>query len=325
MLQEQVLEMLEEKRGELVTGGEIARRLGVSRTAVWKVVGALREGGHDIESVPNSGYRLLGGSDGLSEYAVRRHLQTEALGQRLEVLPTVDSTNLYLKGMDLSSLPEGYAVVADRQTGGRGRMGRTFHSPAGAGMYLSVLLKPQIALTETPFLTICAAVAVCETLRDVYGADAGIKWVNDVYCGGRKICGILTEAQISAEMQAVEYAVVGIGINTGAVAPEVSEIATSLSAVTGGPVLRGRLTAEVLSRLERVYFDFTRAGKKQEILARYTEMLFMLDQPVEVQQGGRVFDAVARGVDENGALLVETADGRTQALNAGEVRIKPLR
>lgn len=321
MLQQKVLALLEQRRGELITGGEIARRLGVSRTAVWKAVNRLREDGSEIESVRNSGYRLLDSSDGLSEPAIRAGLTARSMGGQIELRKAIPSTNQYLKAQDTAVLPEGYTVIADEQTGGRGRMGRPFYSPARQGLYLSVLLKPTIALNETPFLTICAAVAVCNALETVCGIDAGIKWVNDIFCGGKKLCGILTEAFVSAEMQAVDYAIVGIGINTGDVAPEVAELATSVLAVTGQRGIRNRLAAEVLNQLDLMYIDFAN-GHKSTILAAYTGRLFILGKPVQVVQGSQTYPAVAEGLDENGALLVRRPDGTLQALRSGEIRLQ---
>lgn len=322
MLYEQVLYTLEKKRGEIVTGGEIARAAGVSRTAVWKTVLALKEDGHEIESIPNSGYRLRQESDGLSLQAIRDYLTTEKLGRSIELLKTVDSTNSYLKAGDTAVVRDGHTVLANGQTGGRGRLGRTFYSPTGSGVYLSCLLKPPIPISETPFLTICAAVAVYRAIRDTCGIKTDIKWVNDLYAGGKKLCGILTEAGVNAEMRCVDYAVVGIGVNTCGVAPEVSEIATSIFTETGVRGVRNRLIAEILNHFEQVYFDYIQRGKKQEILNAYTERLFIIGKPVEVVEYGGSYKAVALGVDAAGRLLVKRQNGETVGVDAGEVRIE---
>lgn len=321
MLRQKVLYLLEQRRGDIITGGEIARLLGVSRTAVWKAVNTLREDGNDIESIPNSGYRLADESDGLSARAIQDELRTQTFGRHLEILKTVPSTNQYLKALDTDSLPEGYAVLADEQPGGRGRLGRPFYSPAHEGVYMSLLVKPVIPLAETSFLTICAAVAVCNALEAVCGIAADVKWVNDIYHGGKKLCGILTEAYVSAEMQTVDAAVIGIGINTGEIPLQVADIATSVAAITGGRGLRNRLTAEVLNQLEGVYKEFTLRGRKTDILDAYTQRLFLLGMTVQVRQGDRCYQAVAEGVDSSGALLIRGVDGVVRPIHSGEVTL----
>ena len=323
MLCEQVLALLEQNRGRIVTGGEIARQLKVSRTAVWKTVAALREKGHEIESAQSSGYRLNHESDGLDLKAIGYGLTTEKLGRSMELLKSVDSTNTYLKRKDISSLPDGHAVIADGQTGGRGRKGRTFCSPKGNGVYISCLLKPQIPLSETAFLTICAAVAVCRAVNDVCGIKAEVKWVNDIYLDGKKLCGILTEAGVNAEMQCVDYAVVGIGVNTGDIPPEIEHIATSVYEASGVKGIRNRLAAGILNHFEQVYLGFIQDGKKQEILDEYTRRLFIIGKTVKVEDTSGGYEAEVLGVDDMGRLLVKRPDGQTDALNAGDISIMP--
>ncbi|GHU79123.1 bifunctional ligase/repressor BirA [Clostridia bacterium] len=321
MLSERVLYLLEQNRGKLVTGGELAKQLDVSRTAIWKAVRALREDGSEIEALPNSGYRLLPESDGLSGQSIHDMLATENFGRSMELLESVASTNQYLKGLDTASLGEGYTVVADGQTSGRGRLGRPFYSPAREGVYLSVLLKPAIPLAETAFLTICAAVAVCRAVEAVCGVKTGIKWVNDIYVAGKKLCGILTEAFISAEMQSVDYAVAGIGINTGDIPAEVEDTATSIYAAAGVRGIRNRLIAQLLNQFEGVYTDYTVRGKKREILEEYAGRLFIIGREVEVSAPGGVCTATVLGVNDSGGLMVKRRDGEIIHLGAGEIKI----
>lgn len=320
MVQEKVLYLLEQRRGEIVTGGEIARRLGVSRTAVWKAVAALRENGNDIESAQGSGYRLTESSDGLCGRVILDHLRTRRLGRSLEILKTVSSTIGYLREKDPAAVPDGHTVLADEQTGGRGRLNRTFHSPAREGIYLSFLLRPPVPLAETPFLTLCAAVAVCRALEAACSLQADIKWVNDIYTGGKKLCGILTEASVNAELRTVDYAIVGIGVNTGNVSSEVADIAASVRTATGLRGMRNRLAAEILNRFEEVYLLYTERGGKQDILGEYAARLLFLGESVEVSGPGGSYTAVVRGIDESGGLVVER-HGETLRLNAGEIRI----
>ena len=321
MLHERVLYILEQNRGRIVTGGDIAVRLGVSRTAVWKAVAALREDGNDIKSVPNSGYRLSEDSDGLCGAIIEDYLKTRFIGRSLEILDEIDSTNTYLCSRDAAILPDGHTVLARHQTRGKGRLGRPFACTRGGGIYMSVLLKPEMALSEVPFITICAAVAVVRAIKDVCGANAGIKWVNDIYLGEKKLCGILTEASVTAEVGAIDRAVVGIGINTGEVSPEVRDIATSIYEQTGLRGIRCRLIAAVLTQFEAIYSDYCQNGKKSDILSEYCERLFVLGRQVQVAEHGRAYTASVLGIDESGCLIVKRADGEVIHLSAGEISL----
>ena len=321
MLQDNILTILERNRGKIITGGAIASRLDVSRTAVWKAVAALREQGNEIESIQSSGYRLSEDSDGLNRRIIHDYLDTAALGRSMEIAETVSSTFHRMAQSNPHELPEGHTVLAHHQTHGKGRLGRPFYSPKNSGVYMSVLLKPAIELTETPFLTICAAVAVTRAIEEVCGLETGVKWVNDVYHNGKKLCGILTEASVSAEMQTVDYAVVGIGINTAATPPEVQDIATSICEATGKRGVRNRLAAGVLNHLERVYLDFTRHGKKREILKAYRERLFIIGRQVEVFEHGQNYTATVEGIDNSARLMVKRENGQTAYIGAGEIKL----
>jgi BirA family biotin operon repressor/biotin-[acetyl-CoA-carboxylase] ligase len=186
---------------------------------------------------------------------------------------------------------------------------------------MSVLLRPQIPLTETPFLTICAAVAVSRAIEEICGIEVGVKWVNDIFHRGKKLCGISTEASISAEMQTVESAVVGIGINTAAVPEEISGIATSIHEAGGARGIRNRLVAQVLNHLEETYIGFTVHGKKQKILEAYREKLFIVGRKVEVLQPGESYTATVQGIDKSARLIVKRENGTTVHINAGEVQL----
>ena len=321
MLQEQILSYLEKNKGQQVTGGELAREFQVSRTAVWKSIHALCENGHRIQSFSKSGYVLLSESDGLSKTSIQSNLTTKTFGQHLELLKTIPSTNQYLKELAIHDLPEGYAVLANEQTQGRGRLNRTFHSPSNEGIYLSILVKPQIALSETPFLTICTAVAVSQAIEKICGFTAGIKWVNDLYYDNKKLCGILTEGFVSAELQIIDYAIVGIGINTGHVVPEVQDIATSIYDVTHILGIRNQLIAEILNQFEKIYVQFTQQDKKQDILQEYVDKLFIMNRKIQVITSDKPYEAIVTGVDISGALIVRNIAGETIHINSGSINL----
>ena len=212
MTKEDLLTLLWQNADAYISGEELARRLSVSRTAVWKAIGQLREAGYNIESVSNRGYRLLSESDVLSEEGIRRHLKHQEL--ELQVYKTITSTNTVLKALAAEGAPAGLALIAGEQTAGRGRMGRSFYSPADSGLYLSLLLRPNVSAVEATRLTACAAVAVAETIEELSGRPAQIKWVNDIFVDGRKVCGILTEASVDCENGMMHYVIIGLGVNT---------------------------------------------------------------------------------------------------------------
>ena len=260
--------------------------------------------------------------DCLSEKSINDKLQTQYFARTLKLLETVDSTQQYIKQQDTASLPEGYTVVADEQTDGRGRLGRKFYSPAREGIYLSILLRPKISLADIQFLTICAAVAVCRAIESVCDIEVDIKWVNDIYYRGAKLCGIITEASISAELQEADYVTLGIGVNTGEVAPEVRDIASSIHEISNIRGIRNVLIAEILNRFERVYFDFTLHGKKKDILDAYIEKMFLIGRCVEVTAPTGKYEAKVIGLSDAGALLIQTTDGEILNINTGEISVK---
>lgn len=237
MLRDQVLALL--KAGDAPCSGEgMSRTLGVSRAAVWKAVEALRQEGYVISSAPHRGYRLEDSPDLLSPGELAGALAGRTVGAALLCLDTVDSTNNELKRR-ADTRPDGLAVLAQEQTGGRGRLGRSFVSPAGKGLYLSVLLRPQCVLADAGMLTAWTAVAVCRALERCCGVRAGIKWPNDIVLEGRKLCGILTELELEAETAALRHVIVGVGINVSQDAadfgPEVAPVAISLAQPWGRP------------------------------------------------------------------------------------------
>ncbi len=322
MLKEQVLSALEQQKGNIVTGGRLADSLGVSRTAIWKAVRQLRQDGNEICSLQGSGYVLARTNDTLSALEIGDCLTTGFIGRSMALLPTVHSTNRYLKEAGTESMPDGYVVIADGQTDGRGRKGRVFLSPKSGGIYLSILLKPEKAQSDVRLLTICAAVAVSKAIENVCGVTAGIKWVNDIYCGGKKICGILTEAVLSGELQELSTAIVGIGINTGGVPQELGGIATSVLESAGLQGVRNRLAAEVLNRFEAEYLSYLEAKDNRDMLGYYESRLFIRNTHVRVSAAGADYSATVLGIDETGALIVRDSEGVVRHVTAGEIDIQ---
>ncbi len=311
------------RAGGYVSGQALSEQLGVSRMAVSKAVASLREEGYEIEAAPRRGYCLVGTPDVLSVCELRAALGDHPWAERIIVLPEVDSTNNYANQLAQSGAPDGTVVLAERQTGGRGRMGRSFDSPAGVGVYLTVLLRPSARADELSSLTLRAAEAMCDAVEKAAGVRPGIKWTNDLVLGQKKLCGILTELSVEAESGMAEYVVIGIGVNVGQqpedFPPEVRPVATSLREQTGRAVRRAALAAEMIRALSRMAENGDGAW-----LARYRADCVTLGREIRVIAGGRARPARANGVDETGALLVTWDDGTSGRVFSGEVSVRGL-
>lgn len=325
MLQEDVLALLKEQEAPR-SGEEMSRLLGVSRAAVWKAVAALREEGYRISSAPNRGYRLERSPDRVSPGELQGALAGRVLGRELLCLDTVDSTNSEAKRRAMEGAPEGLVVIAREQTGGRGRRGRSFVSPAGKGLYLSALLRPDCPLEQVSALTAWTAVAVCDAVEELCGIRPGIKWPNDVILDGRKLCGILTELELEAETAALRYVVVGLGLNVSQTeadfGPEVAPVAVSLAQALGRAPRRAEAAGAVIAALDRMAADFPR--RWGEWLERYRADCLTLGRPVRLLRAGGEEAAVAEAVDESFALVVRRPDGRRETVSSGEVSVRGL-
>ena len=211
---EKLLDFFEENKGNYFSGEELAARLSVSRTAIWKAVNSLRKDGYEIDAIPNRGYCLSTDTDILSAQGVRKYLEPVCGPIKLEILTSTESTNDYLRGKALEGYKEGLTVIAGEQTGGRGRTGRSFYSPADTGIYMSLLLNPEnCSPAKAVKFTTMAAVAACQAIEKVSQKKTQIKWVNDIYIEGKKVSGILTEGAVSLEKGTLEYVILGMGLN----------------------------------------------------------------------------------------------------------------
>lgn len=325
-MKEAILALLTESGEGYVSGESMSRALGVSRAAVWKAIDALRADGCDIEAAPRRGYRLRGTADRLTAGTILPHLPPDRAGE-LICLESVDSTNNYAKALALAgSFSDGTAIAADEQTGGRGRLGRSFQSPKGRGVYLTMLWRPHIEPARALNLTACAAVAVCDGVEAACGVRPGIKWTNDIVLGGRKLCGILTEMSVEGESGALQYLVCGVGINANHApedfSDEVRPMAASLAQALGHPVDRGRLCGCVIAALDRMYAEWLAgAGGWWE---RYRDGCVTLGKPVRLIRGGRTEEAFAEGLNESFGLIVRRPDGRRETVTTGEVSVRGL-
>ena len=316
-----VLELLENSDGP-ISGEEMAEKLGISRNSVWKAVGKLKEAGYEIQAGTNRGYRLVPSGNVLTPQGVRRLLTGSAKGCAIDVRDSVTSTNTVLKAIAEQGGAEGMVLIAQQQTQGKGRLGRTFLSPKGTGLYISILLRPKFSAEESLCVTTAAAVAVAEAIDSVTGKHAMIKWVNDVYLKGRKVCGILTEASVDFENSGLNYAIVGIGVNVqeppGGFAPEIRDVAGALYKEEVPAGVRTQLAAEILNR----FFGFYDHLTQRTFMNAYRERSLLTGMEVTFAQGDTVKEGLVLGVDDEARLQVHLPNGEEKLFSAGEVNIK---
>ena len=323
LVKDRVLEALECNRGQFFSGEALAQQIAVSRSAVWKAISQLREEGYPIEAVPHRGYCLGQDSAILSAQSVARYLTIPNLD--LEVRPVVTSTNSLLRQEAEAGAKEGRVMVAAQQTAGRGRRDRVFFSPPDSGLYLSLLLRPKLEARQALSLTTCAAAAVALAVEECAGIPAQIKWVNDVFCGGKKVCGILTEAALDLETGGLQYAIVGIGVNLfppeGGFPPELDEAGAVFSARPQGLEGRSQLAGSILNH----FFTFYPNLSETPFFEDYRKRSLVLGQEITVLEGTTTRTAVALDLEPDFSLKVREADGSIRTLSSGEVRVRPVR
>ena len=325
-MKNKILEELKTNSGQPVSGEEISRKLGISRTAVWKHITKLRCEGYSIESQTNSGYKLIGSPDVLSSAEIGPLLHTNFIGRNIIYLDSVTSTNTFAKKETEKPFEEGTVIIADEQTAGRGRLGRQWVSTKGKGIWMSIMLKPDILPADAPKLTIAAAYAVSKAIWSCCQLDARIKWPNDIVADGKKLCGILTE--MSAEADEIKSVIVGIGINANLeyedFGPEVSSIATSIRLEKGTVVSRKALVASVLNEFEEVYEAFARGGSIKPLLEEYKSKSAVLGKEIRVISKKEEIIALAIDISEEGHLVIKLGDGTIKEIMSGEVSVRGL-
>lgn len=317
-VKDRVLSLLEENRGTYISGEQIAKQIDVSRAAVWKAIKRLQDEGFSIEGINNKGYQLSQDTDILSKQGIEQYIINKDF-YNLEVYKTVTSTNLLLK--ERSHEAEGLVIAASEQTNGMGRLGRTFVSPKDTGIYFSILLKPKFDNREITLLTAIAAVAVCEAIEKYSDDKPKIKWVNDVFIGTRKVCGILTQASFSVENLEPEYVIVGIGINLyqpgDGFGKDVDKIAGAVFDTQEGNI-KNKILAEVLNRYAYYYMNF----REKKFVEEYRKRSLVLGKKISVIKTDKTREAMAIDIDDLCHLLVEYDDHSTEWLSTGEISIR---
>ncbi|MBQ3054221.1 MAG: biotin--[Clostridia bacterium] len=318
-MKDYIIKSLLSSKGEYVSGESLCEHSGVTRSAVWKYISALRDEGFEIEAGAGKGYLLKSIPDVLSQATIEYYTEKTDFWKRIIVLNMVDSTNLYVRSLCNLRVEEGTAVFASCQTDGRGRRGRMWQSPDTDGVYMSVLFTPDMPYAKVPILSLYAAMAVRCAIYDTCGLSCDIKWPNDLQYKGKKLCGILCE--VIGEINNDFCCIVGIGINANnkkrSFEKDIRDIATSIYLETGEKVDRCKLGASVLNHLERLY------KQKKFSLEEYKKYCVTLDKDITVIRGNNSLLAHAVDISPSGGLLVKTPEGKKIEVNSGEVSIRP--
>lgn len=322
-VKERVLKILKNKFREFVSGEDMAWEMGISRTAIWKHVKELQEEGYTVESSSRKGYRLVGVPDLLFPPALRKGLEGCLVGSQIEYLKEIPSTNDHAKELAKQGAPEGTVVISEVQVEGKGRMDRDWISPKG-GLWMSVILRPQLAPNEAQGITLLVGVALARVLNRSY-VGCSIKWPNDIYVGGKKVAGILTEME--AEMDGINYVVVGMGVNVNfsvdALPKDLQEGATTIMDEKGEMVHRTDMARDILRELDKVYADFN-SGLLPELLGEWKELSSTIGQRVKVLTRKEPIVGEAVAISKEGALIVEKDDGTMEKVIAGEcIHLRP--
>ncbi len=316
----EILTILKDTDG-YVSGQELCERFGVSRTAVWKAMNQLKKEGYEIESVQNKGYHLVKTPDILSKNELVSIRKTKWVGTEICYFDVTDSTNTQAKSLGEGDAPNGTLVVAGKQESGRGRRGRSFESPAGTGIFMTLLLRPEIEPQNASMLTLVSALAVAKGIEHMVDLPVQIKWPNDIVINGKKVCGILTE--MSAQMDYVNYIVIGIGINVGneEFPEEIKEVATSIYLESGKHVNRAMLIEKIWEEFEDYYELYEKTQDLSSLVKEYDSYLVNRGQKVRVLDPKEPYEGKAMGITDRGELIVDTWEAR-RLVSAGEVSVR---
>lgn len=322
-MKEEILRLLRCADG-YISGQELCNRFGVSRTAVWKAINQLKEAGYEIEAQQNKGYRLMAAPDLMTEAEIKSLLHTDWVAKEVLYFDTIDSTNTKAQELAEKGYPSGTLVVADKQESGKGRRGRSWVSPSGTGIFMTLMIKPDINPNNASMLTLVAALAVAKAITSVTGEEAMIKWPNDIVVNGKKVCGILTE--MNAQFDYINHIVVGIGINVHneSFPEEISQMASSLMIEARGKRFhRAQIIAETMSYFEQYYDTFLKTQDLSALVREYDKLLVNRNKSVRVLDPKEPFDGKAMGITPKGELIVDTWESR-KLVSSGEVSVRGI-
>lgn len=319
----EILKMLRETDG-YVSGQELCNKFGVSRTAIWKVINQLKEQGYEIDSIQNKGYHITKAPDVMTEEELQSSRNTTWAGQEIRYFESIDSTNFKAKELAEQGFPSGTLVVSDEQTAGRGRRGRSWESPSGTGIFMTLMLKPEINPNNASMLTLVSALAVAKAINEVTGLEAQIKWPNDIVVNGKKICGILTE--MSAQFDYINHIVIGIGINVHneAFPEEIAHMASSIMLESGGNrYRRAEIIEKILEYFEKYYEIYLETEDLSALTREYNQILVNMNKSVRVLDPKDEFEGKAMGITPRGELIVDTWESR-KLVSSGEVSVRGI-
>ena len=320
-MKEEILKMLRETDG-YISGQELCNKFGVSRTAIWKVMKQLKEAGYNIEAQQNKGYHIVSAPDVMDAAELKSIWKPKWVGCEILYFDSIDSTNTKAQELAEKGYPSGTLVVADKQIAGKGRRGRNWESPSGCGIFMTLMLKPDINPNNASMLTLVSALAVAKALADITGKDAKIKWPNDIVIDGRKVCGILTE--MSAQFDYINNIVIGIGINVNnsSFPEEISATASSLRLLSGGKKYRrAEIIEKIMEYFEKYYSIFLETEDLSALVNEYDAMLVNMKKQVKVLDPKEPFEGKAMGITKTGELIVDTWESR-KLVSSGEVSVR---
>lgn len=314
-MEERIISLLKRHQGYL-SGEELSHSLGVSRQALWKHIQILKELGFDITAVPHLGYRLVSIPDRLYDFQVYQGLRTKTFGKKVLYFDSLKSTMDMATQLALKNAGEGTVVIAETQTKGKGRLGRIWYSPKFKGLYFSLILRPKISMDKASIITLLAGVSICEAIKDYPGEETQIKWPNDIILRNKKLGGILTE--VKAELDEVNFLIIGVGLNINNDKKSLISGATSLRQESIEELSRLGIFQNILYRLESNYCLFQKRGPA-EVIEKWRSRSFTLGKRVKVYSHKEHIEGEAVDIDSDGALLVRKDCGFTQKITAGDV------
>lgn len=321
-MKQKILELLKKHFGEYISGQRISEELGVSRAAVWKHMNALKEEGYEIESVSRKGYKIISTPDVLTYNEIEDLLKTKSIGRKIQYYKSIDSTNSFVKS-NANGLEDGTVIISEEQTAGRGRLGRNWVSPMYKGIWMSIILKPDLNPVYVPRITQVAAAAVNKAFSDL-GIENKIKWSNDIIVNNKKVCGILTE--MNAEMNRVNFVVVGIGINVNLDIDEIPKDlrfkATSLKIEKGIEISRKKVVSSILNTFELLYNDFVQNNDLSKSISICRENSILIGKEVKIIERANEYYAKVTGLSDEGYLIVINNEGETKELLSGEISVR---
>lgn len=325
-MKDTILNELKKNKGKYISGEKLSKKIGVTRTSVWKNIKKLKEEGYIIESSTNKGYTLIESPDALYPNEIKGLINTKLIGREIIFVESVDSTNNYAKKMAEEKFQDGTVIIAEEQTNGRGRLGREWISPMGKGIWMTIMLKPRIKPEQAAQITLIAAFAVAKGIKNICNIDTMIKWPNDVVVNGKKVCGILTE--MGAEIDRINYLIVGIGINANTDELDFLNsglnVATSLKIQKGEEINRKLLISDIIKKFEELYMSFILRESIEHIINDYKKVSATLGKEVRLLTREGEFRGIALDINNRGYLIVQMDNGEIKEISSGEVSVRGI-